>query len=97
MHNACFVAAARTGQCCRALAQQKDRVACMERGWGTLRALNQAQNEVLTPVPPPRSTQTMLVRPSRRAAQAASMGLRPHRKLALKLSSAQGCKCLIPG
>jgi hypothetical protein len=42
----------------------------------------------LTPVPAPRSTHTRSLRSLRRAAQAASMGRRPHRKLALNLSSA---------
>lgn len=42
----------------------------------------------LTPVPPPRSTQTKLLLSCRRAALAASIGLLPHRNLDLNLSSA---------
>ena len=44
--------------------------------------------KMLTPVPPPRSTQIMLLRPVRRAAHAARSGLRPHRKRERNLSSA---------
>jgi hypothetical protein len=43
----------------------------------------------LTPVPPPRSTHTRSPRSASRAAHAASIGLRAHRNLLLKLSSAR--------
>jgi hypothetical protein len=56
--------------------------------------------KLLTPVPAPRSTHTRSLRSRRRAAHAASIGLRPHRKFVLNLSSAaqatkkQSAECL---
>jgi hypothetical protein len=69
--------------------QQTEQLLCVATGHLKAFKLAAHTDEILlTPVPAPRSTQTRSERSRNRAAQAANMGLRPHRKLARNLSSA---------